>query len=140
MKIRDHFILIIASLHDFRIGLSTPICWHESPKGADSCRGRTRILLVCQAPAFRNMCCRYIVLVTAQVFCDQEVHRNLLIIVHRVAPAATNALRLCVFTERTSRAGVRASRVVIRASLATRVRMSIRVAKLAKRTVILLWR
>jgi hypothetical protein len=69
-KIRDCFVLIVESLHDFYIGLSSPICWHESPKGADGCRDRSRILLVCQAPAFRNMCCRCVVLVIMQVFHD----------------------------------------------------------------------
>jgi hypothetical protein len=140
MKIRHRFILIIESLHDFRICLSTPICWHESRKGADSCRGRTRILLMCQAPAFRNLCCRCIVLVIAQVFRDQEMYCNLLTIFQRAASAATNNLRLCAFTERTSRAGIRAGRAVIRASVETWVGTSIRAVRLARRTVILLWR
>jgi hypothetical protein len=138
MKIRDRFILIIESLHDFRICLSTPICGHEIPKGGDSCRGRTRILRMRQAPAFRNLCCKCIILVITQLFRDQELHCNLLTTFHRVALAATNALRLCALTERTSRVGVIASRVVIRASLATRVGTSIRAARLARRTVILL--
>jgi hypothetical protein len=73
LKIRDRFILVVESLHYFCIGLSTPICWHDSPKGADSCRGRTRILIMCQAPAFQSMCCRCVVLVILQVFRDQEV-------------------------------------------------------------------
>jgi hypothetical protein len=138
MKIRDRFILIIESLHDFHICLSTPICGNESPKGADSCRGRTIILIMCQAPAFRNLCCRCILLVITQVVRDQEVHCNLLTIVHRVSPAAKNALCLCAFMERTSRAVIRASRAVIRASLVTRAGTCIRIVRLARRTVIML--
>jgi hypothetical protein len=140
VKIRNRFILIIECLHDFFIGLCSPICWHESPKGANSCRVRTRILLVCKAPTFRNLCRRCIVLVIAQVLRDQEMHRNLLTVLHRVAPAATNALCLCAFTERTSRALIRASIVGIRASLATRVGTCIRVARLTRRMVMLMWR
>jgi hypothetical protein len=37
VKIRNRFILIIERVHDFFIGLCSPICWHESPKGANSC-------------------------------------------------------------------------------------------------------
>jgi hypothetical protein len=109
VKIRNRFILIIECLHNFFIGLCYPICWHEIPKGANSCRGRPRILLVCKAPMFRNLCRSCIVLVIAQVLRDQEMHRNLLSVFHRVAPAATNALCLCAFTERTIRALIRAS-------------------------------
>jgi hypothetical protein len=84
VKIRNSFILIIECLHDFFIGLCSPICWHESPKGANSCRGRPRILLVCKGLTFRNLCRSCIVLVVAQVLRVQEMHRNLLTVFHRV--------------------------------------------------------
>jgi hypothetical protein len=136
VKIRNSFILVIECLHDFFIGLCSPICWHESRTGANSCRGRPRILLVCKAPTFRHLCRSCIVLVIAQVLCDQEMYRSLLTVFHRVAPAATHALCLCAFTEWTSRALIRASIVGIRASLATQFGTCIRVVGLRRRTVV----
>jgi hypothetical protein len=66
-----------------------------------------RVLFVCKAPAFQKLCHRCDVGVIAQILCDEEVHHNLLTILHRMAPSTTNALCLAACAEPTHLTRVR---------------------------------